>query len=145
MKKLINLIKNKFGFTLLEILAALSILAIGLVSVLSLFPMGFQSTKRASEVSVASLYGQQQMETLLSRGFDYVHNNDSGIGTFVNDDYYEWEYNATQDTATDPLMFVVLGVYWPSAKALGVATSDRTIQQNMKFTTYITDYTQAST
>ncbi len=48
--------KRNKGFTLLEILAALAVLAVGLVSVLSLFPMGFQSTKRAAETSVASLY-----------------------------------------------------------------------------------------
>ena len=139
--------KGNKGFTLLEILAALAVLAVGLVSVLSLFPMGFQSTKRAAETSVASLYGQKQLETILTRGYDYVIANESASGTFDEDPYYQWEYNTlpTGPTTADPLLFVVLGVYWPTQAYDAGGANPRRFQQNMKFTTYVTDYSAPDT
>ncbi len=142
MKRLIRMIKARWGFTLLEILAALSILAIGLVSILSLFPVGFQSTKRASEVSVASLYGQKKLETLLARGYNYVKTAPTDANAVPEDPYYEWEYSTlpSPPPSTDPkIAFIVMGVYWPSSAG---SPHNRAQQQNMKFTTYVTDYTR---
>jgi len=43
--------KSKKGFTLLEIVIALAILAIGLVGILSLFPVGFEASRRWKNLS----------------------------------------------------------------------------------------------
>ena len=46
-----NMRKYKKGFTLIEITMALMIMAIGLMGLLALFPVGFDASKRAGEVT----------------------------------------------------------------------------------------------
>ena len=55
--------KNK-GFTLVEILIALTILTIGLVGVASLFPVGLLASKRSGDLNVATLAAQEALETI---------------------------------------------------------------------------------
>ncbi len=46
------------GFTLIEILLALSILVIGLVGILAIFPIGLNSSRSAVEQSQAAILAQ---------------------------------------------------------------------------------------
>ncbi|MCK4519399.1 MAG: type II secretion system protein [Candidatus Omnitrophica bacterium] len=60
------------GFTLLEIVIALAILAIGMVGILSLFPVGFQASRRASMLTEATIHAQQEIENFKLGGYSYL-------------------------------------------------------------------------
>jgi prepilin-type N-terminal cleavage/methylation domain-containing protein len=57
------------GFTLIEVMAVVFILAVGLTSVSALFIAGLVSGRKAERISAASNAVQQQMERLRSAGF----------------------------------------------------------------------------
>jgi prepilin-type N-terminal cleavage/methylation domain-containing protein len=44
-------VKNRKGFTLIEIVAALGVLALGILGIMALFPVGLDSQKRALDYS----------------------------------------------------------------------------------------------
>lgn len=58
--------KGRKGFTLIEILVALSILGIGLAIVLQLFSGGLRSAKISEEYTKALWYGKAKMEEMLA-------------------------------------------------------------------------------
>ena len=79
------------GFTLLEIVIALAIFAVGLVGLLSLFPVSFQSAKRATDLTEATIYAQEIIEDLKRQGYDNItdgtttDNSISGTSRFTYD------------------------------------------------------------
>jgi general secretion pathway protein I len=116
---------NKKGFTLLEIVIALAIFAIGLVGLLSLFPVGFQSAKKASDLTQATIYAQEKMEELKQSDFDSI--SDSS-GTF-SDSRFSWDL-ATSSVSTG-LKKLELTVSW----------TERGKNYNEEFVTYVADLT----
>lgn len=57
------------GFTLIEVMAVVFILAVGLTAVSGLFITGLVSTRKAERLNAATNAVQQQMERLRSAGF----------------------------------------------------------------------------
>ena len=53
---------KKAGFTILEAMIALSILAVGLLGLLQALPAGLKASKLGEDMTVAVLLGQQKME-----------------------------------------------------------------------------------
>lgn len=138
-------LKSRKGFTLIEIVAALAVLAIGVLSILSLFPVGQQASDKSSKISAASLLGQKKLEELTRHSREiFVWDGSMGLEMGANgnfkglspddNNFYEWEYDATPTpSATEKLVFIALGIYWPP-------NLDRSRQQSVKFATYISDY-----
>jgi Tfp pilus assembly protein PilV len=60
------------GFTFLEIVTALAILAIGILAVITLFPVGLVNSKRAAERTRAALLAYQQLQRYRAMGFAFV-------------------------------------------------------------------------
>jgi prepilin-type N-terminal cleavage/methylation domain-containing protein len=58
--------KIQKGFTLIEIIAALAIIGLGLVGILSLFPVGIDASKRAGDLTQATALGQSLIEQIRS-------------------------------------------------------------------------------
>jgi general secretion pathway protein I len=56
------------GFTLLEVVVALTIVAMGVVTVLEIFSLGLRLVSRSSELSRARLYGQSVMDEVIVYG-----------------------------------------------------------------------------
>ncbi len=52
------------GFTLIEAIIAVSVLTIGIVGVLAMFPMGTQVAKSAQMASIAAHLGQEKIEEI---------------------------------------------------------------------------------
>jgi len=68
-KGLVHALRTRGGFTMAEILIALTILTIGLVSILSLFPVGLKASKRAGDLNEAALCTQEVLEKLKVDGY----------------------------------------------------------------------------
>ncbi|MBU1043844.1 MAG: type II secretion system GspH family protein [Candidatus Omnitrophica bacterium] len=89
------MIKRKTGFTLIEIIMALAILGIGIVSVMGYLPIALDAAKKASDLTRASMVGQRVLEEVKLAGLDNIIGADSlHTGTnFQSDPFHsEFEY-----------------------------------------------------
>ena len=98
----------KKGFTLIEIVISMAILSIGLVGILSLFPVGFDSARRSIDLTQASLYAQEKLAEIKKDGFPAV---EATSGTFT-DTNYTWTADITEEDPDEYLRKVVLTVKW---------------------------------
>ncbi len=107
---MIKLIRNTKGFTLIEIVISLGILLIGILAVLALFPVGFDSASRSADLTKATIYAQDKMEEIKRVGYGA-----SGVaatnGAFSDP---RFNYVVTVSTAGLPAncQQVTLGVTW---------------------------------
>lgn len=62
--------KNQRGLTLIEVLIASAILAVGLLALLSAFPIGYVDVNISGGQSKATAYAQQMLEQLKNQPFN---------------------------------------------------------------------------
>lgn len=62
----------KKGFSLLELIIAIAVLAVGLVGVLQIFPIGLRASQRAGMLTKASFLAQNKIEDVKLAGFDAI-------------------------------------------------------------------------
>ncbi len=137
---MIELIKyNKSGFTLIEITVALLILAVGLVGILTLFPVGFDAAGRAANITKATFLAQKLIEDLKREGYGTT------VQSALTETIYEVDLDAPYsnyeyEISADDSMFgslaasiceVTVTVYWP-------AGADN--QRSVELKTYIAKY-----
>ena len=139
--------KRDKGFSLLEILIALVILIIGVVSVINLFPVGLHASRRAADFSSIAMLAQAKMAELMYLGYSNWTSvdedltgipsdtsdlpADDGKNTFdAPDDAYKWFIDVVQAEGLSNLAKVTLWVYW----------LDRGEERYETFITYIADY-----
>ena len=73
---------------MIEIIAAVGIMAVGLIAILSLFPAGMKMSQRATYSTQATVYGQSVLEEIrmaIAEGKDFdteINNNGSGWFNF---------------------------------------------------------------
>lgn len=95
------------GFTLIEITISLAILAVGLLALLALFPVGFDAAKRAANITQATIFAQQKMEETKKAGYPVTAAN----GDF-SDSNYKWKIEVSDESPQDYLQKVTLTVSW---------------------------------
>lgn len=61
--------RNRRGFTLIEVLIAAAILAVGLLALVSAFPIGYVDVAVSGGQSKATAYAQQKLEELKNQSF----------------------------------------------------------------------------
>lgn len=94
--KLMSFESNSTGFTLIEVLIALGIFAIGFLAVASLQISANLASRKASEVTQASAIAADLMEELMSLPFDDENNLDPTKNPYqLSDGKYEIEWNVT--------------------------------------------------
>lgn len=98
----------KKGFTLIEIVISMAILAVGLVGILCLFPVGFDSARRSVNLTQAALDAQEKLAHIKKDGFPEVGTTN---GTF-SDSNYSWEAAVTPEDPDGYLRKVTLTVTW---------------------------------
>lgn len=64
-----NIRPDPKGFTLIEIVMSLGILLIGVLAILALFPVGFDSAARSADLAKAAIFAQDQMEEIKRAGY----------------------------------------------------------------------------
>jgi type IV pilus modification protein PilV len=63
--------KYQRGFTLIEVIVALTILSIGIIAIMKLFPRSIQQTRQAAERQQASFLAKTELGNLRSGGVDF--------------------------------------------------------------------------
>lgn len=76
MNTLFPKIKNKKGFTIIEAMVAVFVLTLGIVAILTLFPLSLQTRKFSEMKTVASQLAQAKMEEIIANSY-----NDISVGT----------------------------------------------------------------
>ncbi|HIE05357.1 MAG TPA: prepilin-type N-terminal cleavage/methylation domain-containing protein [bacterium (Candidatus Stahlbacteria)] len=66
------------GFTLLEVLVAVVIFAVGVIMIAGLWPVGFAALQRANWISQGSAIAQDYIEDLKLQGFDFLITTPNG-------------------------------------------------------------------
>ncbi|MBU1006642.1 MAG: prepilin-type N-terminal cleavage/methylation domain-containing protein [Candidatus Omnitrophica bacterium] len=84
-------IGNRKGFSLLELIIAIGVLAIGLVGVLQIFPVGLRASQRAGTLTKAAFLAQNKMEEVKMAGFDAIAELPPKIPLSGSDPDFEWE------------------------------------------------------
>ncbi len=90
--KIVNL-KSNSGFTLIEIGIAILILSIGLISMLTLFPIGVDSIKKVTQYSNAAVLSESALSEL-------INNRDNIIGTMTASNSYVYPGNNMNTTTS---------------------------------------------
>ncbi len=67
MKSQISNVKSQSGFTLLEVVVALAIVGLGVVTLLAIFSQGLRLGARSAASSEALTYGRQLLDEVLAR------------------------------------------------------------------------------
>ncbi|MFH1029762.1 MAG: hypothetical protein V1770_00705 [bacterium] len=60
------------GFSLIEILIAITFLTVGIFSVASMFPTGIKMSRTAEEKTLAATIAQEKMEELIASGYEGI-------------------------------------------------------------------------
>jgi type IV pilus assembly protein PilV len=110
------------GFTIIEILIAIFILVVGILGVLSAFPLGTKFVTFSRMSSVAIQLAQEKMEEIISQSYDNISSSTEDYGkisgfeaykrvTEVN--YYDPE-NSTITTTNTGIKKIKITVFWHS-------------------------------
>ncbi len=81
-KSIIINLKLKAGFTLIEICIALFILGVGLISILSLFPIGVDSMKKVTQYSKSAIFCESAIAELKTNDILSIVNTQTGSNTY---------------------------------------------------------------
>lgn len=69
-------VEAKAGFTLLEVLLALAILTIAVLTLMGLFPLGLKGSSQAKQITIATSLAQAKIEQIISQRYDEVASGD---------------------------------------------------------------------
>ncbi len=116
-KNIFRRLKSPCGFTLMETLVAMMMLAISLVAILQLFSGGLKSGKMADDYTRAIFHAREKMEEYL-----LIENFEEGTfeGTFDNN--YRWQVDIIfvepededeEEISLVDLVYLDVSVFWP--------------------------------
>lgn len=123
--------RNSDGFTLLEIVVSLAILAVALPPLMQAFSHATRSEARASQRTTAFYLLRYQMESILMAG--YPQETGEEDGEFGENLRYRW-HSKVQDTETEGLRLLTVSIIWDAAG------QERSVSVN----TYVADPQMAS-
>ncbi|MEK6732795.1 MAG: prepilin-type N-terminal cleavage/methylation domain-containing protein, partial [Candidatus Omnitrophota bacterium] len=81
---------NKGGFSLLELIIAIAVLAVGLVGVLQIFPIGLRASQAAGMMTKAAFLAQNKIEDVNLAGFDAITELPPKIPLSGKEGDFEW-------------------------------------------------------
>jgi len=124
---------RKNGFSLLELIIAIAVLAIGLVGVLQIFPIGLRASQRAGMMTKVSFLAQNKIEDVKLAGFDAITELPPKIPLSGKDGDLEWSVKIDDiplegvESGQD-MRKVAVTVTWP----------ERNTTRSKDFVTYVT-------
>lgn len=123
---------KKAGFTILEAMIAVVILAVALLALLRVMPVGIKGSKLAEETTIATMLAQRKIEETRAGTFPAAGTT---TGNFTTEGYPNFEYirDVTIVTPTTYLREVTVSIYWPAGKPAAE-------QRVVGFTTNVANY-----
>jgi len=119
----LKLFKIKSGLTLIEVLLAMSILTIGILAVIQLFPLGLNMSRLNKNETIAINLAQAKMEEIRANSYDDIINEDKNrISTNPDNPYYNFKrqtevtfVNENLETVESDsgLKKITVSIYWP--------------------------------
>jgi prepilin-type N-terminal cleavage/methylation domain-containing protein len=124
---------RKKGFSLLELIIAIAVLAIGLVGVLQVFPIGLRLSQRAGMITKASFLAQNKMEDIKLAGFGAITEVPSKIALSGRDGDFEWVVKIDNVSlegveSISNMRKIIVTVTWP----------EQNTTRSKEFITYVT-------
>ncbi len=124
--------KKNRGFSLLELIIAIAVLAVGLVGVLQIFPIGLRASQRAGMMTKASFLAQNKIEDIKLAGFDAIIELPPKIPLSGEDGDFEWVIKIDNISlegveSSDDMRKIVVTVTWP----------ERNTTRSKDFITYV--------
>ena len=83
--------QRKNGFSLLELIIAIAVLAIGLVGILQIFPVGLRASYRSGMLTKAAFLAQNKVEEAKMAGFDALTELPPKIPLSGTEGDFDWE------------------------------------------------------
>lgn len=122
----------KKGFSLLELIIAIAVLAIGLVGVLQVFPIGLRASQRAGMLTKASFLAQNKIEDIKLAGFDAMTELPPKIPLSGKDGDLEWAVKVDDISlegieSNSNMRKIVVTITWP----------ERNTTRSRDFITYV--------
>ena len=103
--------KSDAGFTLIEILIAISIFAVGMLAVASMQISGLQGNATANVLSGAAAWGADRVETLIALPYDHA-DLDPGVVKTATEGRYTIEWQVTEGVPLDNVKTIAVTVRW---------------------------------
>ncbi|QII13899.1 hypothetical protein KsCSTR_45200 [Candidatus Kuenenia stuttgartiensis] len=97
------------GFSLIEIMISIAIIAIGLFAVMSLGVIVIKGNSHSKRVTTATILAQDKIENYKKSDYDTVG---SETGIYTSDIDYYWVANVQNDTPVSNTKTIILDVYW---------------------------------
>ncbi len=115
-RKKLNICKlhNNKGFTLIEIMISIAIIAIGIFAVMSLIITVMKGNTLSKRVTTATTIAQGKMEDFKSMDYDSVVDDPGTDTATAYDTVYYWEANIEDDTPATDTKTITVDVYWSS-------------------------------
>lgn len=123
---------SKTGFTVIEAMIAIAVLAIGFLAVVKIFPVALQISKSAEQATVAMNLAQAKTEELFSSGYDNINvgaiETKSRLSADPADPFYPYQRETTagyvdenlQSSVSDTGMKkITVTVFWRHPLLLG--------------------------
>lgn len=86
---------NKQGFTLVEVVVAISILVVGILAIIQLFPIGMTANRISRQTTQANNLAQEKMEEIISFHYDDlttgIIENRAKVDTDPQNQFYAYE------------------------------------------------------
>ncbi len=86
------------GFSLVEALVAVGILALGLVAVIGVFPLTLRVNKEAEQMSLASVYARAKLEQVSQLSYDDLAVGDYEVRARISADSSDPAYHLERQT-----------------------------------------------
>ena len=124
--------KNR-GFSLLELIIAIAVLAVGLVGVLQIFPIGLRASQRAGMMTKAAFLAQNKIEDVKLAGIDAITELPPKIPLSGREGDFEWAIKIDEIVpegveASEDMRKITVTLTWP----------ERNTTRSKDFVTYVT-------
>jgi type II secretion system protein I len=119
------------GFTLLELMVALVILALGIVGLMRAVSQGMAATAQIRDVTTATTLGQMKMEELASNVVDLPAESNGDFGDAAPE--FSWRAVA-EETDIEGLIKITIVVLWQRGNRQQSVTLETCVSENMQVT-----------